>query len=100
LQMWIRRPDGTAQVGLYLVTYDYNPKTRQVARNVKLVSAGGDWANDEGAANLMIDTAKKEAQEWQHQQEEERNNLPSLNQIRGYSPSPSPSPAATLPPAL
>ncbi len=99
LQMWIRRPDGTAQVGLYLVTYDYNPKTQQVARNVKLVSAGGSWANDEGAANVMIDTAKKEAEEWQRQQEEERNNLPSLNQIRGYSPSPSPSPAATLPPA-
>ncbi len=98
LQMWIRRPDGTAQVSLYLVTYDYNPKTRQVARNVKLVSTGGDWANDEGAANVMIDTAKKEAEEWQRQQEQERNSLPSLNQIRGYSPSPSPSPAATLPP--
>lgn len=100
LQMWIRRPDGTAQVGLFRVTYDYDPKTQRVTRGITLISAGGNWANEEGAANVMIDTAKKEAEEAQHAQEEQRKNLPSLNQIRGYSPSPSPSPAATLPPAL
>ncbi len=93
LQMWIRRPDGTAQVGLFRVTYDYDPKTQRVTRSVSIISAGGSWANDEGAANVMIDTAKKEAEEAQ------KEKLPSLNQIRGFSPSPSPTPAATLPPA-
>ncbi|MBV8530815.1 MAG: hypothetical protein JO104_05815, partial [Candidatus Eremiobacteraeota bacterium] len=34
LQMWIRHPDGTAQVGLYRVTYDYNPKTQNITRRV------------------------------------------------------------------
>lgn len=98
LQMWIRRADGTAQVGLYRVTYDYDPKTQKVTRGISIISTGGSWANEEGAANVMIDTAKKEAEEAQHEQEETKKNLPSLNQIRGYSPSPSPSPAATLPP--
>lgn len=100
LQMWIRRSDGTAQVGLFRVTYDYDPKTQKVSRGITLISAGGNWANDEGAANVMIDTAKKEAEEAQRAQEEQKKNLPSLNQIRGFSPGPSPTPAATLPPAL
>jgi hypothetical protein len=104
LQMWIRRPDGTAQVGLYRVTYDYNPKTTQVTRRISLVSAGGSWANSEGAANVMIGIAHKQALEAQKQaieeqkKQQERNaKLPSLNQIRGVSPTPSSKPP-TLPP--
>ncbi len=103
-QMWIRRPDGTAQVGLYRVTYDYNPKTTMVSRHVALISAGGSWANDPGAATVMIDLAHKQALEqakqWQEQQkkqQEQNSKLPSLNQIRGVHPSPSPK-TATLPP--
>jgi hypothetical protein len=91
-QMWIRRPDGTAQVGLFKVTYDYDPKTHDIARHVSIVSKGGDWANEEGAANRMIDTAKEEAKEFFKQREEESKKLPSLDQIIGASPSPSPSP--------
>ena len=45
LQMWIRKPDGSAEVGLYRVTYDYNPKNQQVTRRVALVSLGGNWGN-------------------------------------------------------
>ncbi len=49
------------QVGLYRITYDYNPKTKDVTRHVALISAGGNWANDPGAANVMVEMAKKQA---------------------------------------
>jgi len=101
LQMWIRRPDGTAQVGLYRVSYDYNPKTAKVLRRVSLISAGGSWADEPGAANVMMEMAKKQAeaaeQAEQKAQEQRNSSLPSLNQIRGVS-TPKPTPAATLPP--
>ena len=54
LQMWIRHPDGTATVGLYRVTYNYDPRTKHIARSIKLLSAGGNWANAQGAANQMM----------------------------------------------
>ncbi len=105
LQMWIRRPDGTAQVGLYRVTYDYDPKTKNVTRRIALISAGGSWANDEGAANVMVQMERKQAAaaaETQRKEQEEFNKkLPSLNEIRGIptpKPSPKPTRAATLPP--
>ena len=98
LQMWIRKPDGTATVGLYRVTYDYDPKTQKVARRVSLISAGGTWGNDEGAANVMMDTARKQALEMEHKSQQQNAKLPSLNDIRGGSPTPKPLPAATLPP--
>jgi hypothetical protein len=89
---------------LYRITYDYNPKTQNVARRVSIISAGGSWANDEGAANVMVDMARKQAaaaaksQQRAQQLEQQRNqNLPSLNQIRGV-PTPKPTQAATLPP--
>ncbi len=109
LQMWIRRPDGTATVGLYRVTYDYNPKTKGVTRHVAIVSAGGNWGNDPGAANVMIEMAKKQAAEAEaaaiarqrKAQQEQNAKLPSLNQIRGLqTPTPKPSPLITLPPRV
>ncbi|HTX58959.1 MAG TPA: hypothetical protein VMH02_04715 [Verrucomicrobiae bacterium] len=96
LQMWIRHPDGSAEVGLYKVTYDYDPKTKQVKRIPSLISAGGAWGDQEGAANQMIDLARKEAQEHQKQVQAQDKSLPSLQQIRGESPSPSPSPQPTI----
>lgn len=92
LQMWIRHPDGSAEVGLYKVTYDYDPKTKKVTRMPSLLTAGGTWGNEEGAATQMIDLAQKEYNEHQKQQAEQNKNMPSLQQIRGQSPSPSPSP--------
>lgn len=91
LQMWIRHPDGTAETGLYKVTYDYNPKTHKVRRGVSLVRAGGDWGNEKGAATEMIETANREAQEAAAKQRQQNsgNFLPPLNTIIG-SPSPSP----------
>ncbi|MFY9719368.1 MAG: hypothetical protein WAK16_06960, partial [Candidatus Cybelea sp.] len=98
LQMWIRHPNGTAQVGLYRVTYDYDPKTQEVTRRVALISAGGSWGNEPGAATVMINLAKKEAEEAQHHAAEQNAKLPSLNEIRGATPSPKPTAASTLPP--
>ncbi|MBV8490258.1 MAG: hypothetical protein JO199_06995 [Candidatus Eremiobacteraeota bacterium] len=99
LQMWIRHQDGTATVGLFKVTYDYDPATQKVARNVTLISAGGTWGDEEGAANKMIDDAKKQAAADAASQAEAeakaRKNLPSLNQITGQ-PTPKPSPTPTL----
>lgn len=98
LQMWIRRPDGSAEVGLYRVSYDYDPKTHGVTRRIALVSAGGNWGDAEGAANVMIENARKQAIEDRQREEEENAKLPSLNQIRGGSPSPKPTAQITLPP--
>jgi hypothetical protein len=92
LQMWIRRPDGTAIVGLYRVSYDYTPSNHHVARHVALMSRGGSWANSEGAANVMMDTAKKEAAE-ARKHPQSNGKLPALNQITGKkTPTPSPVP--------
>jgi hypothetical protein len=105
LQMWIRHPDGTATVGLYRVTYDYNPKNKTVTRHVAIISEGGNWGDDPGAANVMINMAKRQAAEAEaeyeaHQrkvQQQQNSQLPSLNQIRG-APTPKPSALITLPP--
>jgi len=86
LQMWIRHPDGSAEVGVYKVTYDYDPKTHNVKRNVAIVSRGGDWANKPGAATDMMDKAEAEARAWAEKQKLENKSLPDLNQI--VSPSP------------
>jgi hypothetical protein len=108
LQMWIRKchMQGksqicTADVGLYRVTYDYDPKTGNVTRRVAIISKGGNWANSPGAANVMMEMFRKQAEaaeQAEHKQQQEQNSkLPSLNEIRGNS-TPKPTPAPTLPP--
>lgn len=87
LQMWIRHPDGTAQVGLYRVTYDYDPKTHGIRRGVALVKAGGTWGDKEGAADQMMSIFKKNESKGAT-----RPNLPSLNAITGASSTPTPKP--------
>lgn len=97
LQMWIRKPDGTATVGLYRVTYDYDPKTLKVTRHVALISEGGSWGDQPGAATVMMEMAKKQAAAAQKKAADQNTKLPSLNEIRGV-PTPSPTHNATLPP--
>lgn len=80
LQMWIRHPDGTAQVGLYRVWYDYNPKTRKVKRSIALLKPGGDWGNQQGAATQMIQTANREARD---EAKRAGKSLPPLESIVG-----------------
>jgi hypothetical protein len=96
LQMWIRHPDGTAETGLYRVSYHYDPKTQKVSRSIELLKDGGSWANAEGAANRMMDIATREAkaahEKQQGQQQQQNEHLPSLEQIIGPSASPKPSP--------
>lgn len=60
LQMWIRKPNGSATVGMYRVTYNYSPKTKHISRNIKLMYAGGSWGSDRGAALEMLDKAAAE----------------------------------------
>ena len=101
MQMWIRHPDGTAETGTYSVTYDYNPKTHNVARVPALMKAGGDWANKPGAATLIIQDARRQQQAIEAQlqaeqvQKEKANakNLPDINAaVRRAVSSPSASP--------
>ncbi len=92
LQMWIRHPDGTAEVGLYRVTYDFDPHTKKVRREVAIVQRGGSWGNDPGAATEMIDTANREYKEavkaQQQKQQAENKSLPPLDTIVGPTTSP------------
>ncbi len=90
LQMWIRHPDGSAEVGLYRVSYDYNPKTQKISRNIAIVSRGGNWGNEPGAATVMMDTAQREYDQAQQQQQSMQKNLPPLETIIGATPSPTP----------
>jgi hypothetical protein len=53
LQVFIRRPDGTALAGVYLLTYDYNPRTKQVTRHVALVQPGGVNPDALGAVDVL-----------------------------------------------
>ena len=107
LQMWIRKchtagnsTTCTAEVGLYRVTYDYDPKTTNVTRHVAIISHGGSWANEPGAATVMMDMYRKQAEAAaaaERKQQEQVNKLPSLNEIRG-SATPKPTHPPTLPP--
>lgn len=92
LQMWIRKPDGTADVGTFRVSFDYDPKTKKVSRNIALVSLGGNWGDQEGAASTMMESAQKQLEEAVKKQQQQNQSLPSLNEIRGKSPAPSASP--------
>jgi hypothetical protein len=101
MQMWIRRPDGSAQTGLYRVTYDYNPRTRDVARVPSLVRSGGNWANKPGAATLIIQDARRQVQkaearlraEQEQQRKQGAQNLPDINAaVKRSMASPTPHP--------
>lgn len=85
LQMWIRHADGSAEVGLYKVTYDYDPKTTMVHRGVDILSRGGKWANDTGAADDMMQKAEQERRE---QDAAAGKALPPLQNIVGATPTP------------
>ncbi|HTJ26683.1 MAG TPA: hypothetical protein VMA36_11035 [Candidatus Limnocylindria bacterium] len=60
LQSYIRTPDGRAISGLYRLTYDYDPQTQRVRRDVSLVRVGGVDPNAEGAAIQMMKLAAKQ----------------------------------------
>lgn len=59
LQAFIRTPDGHVVVGTYRLTYDYDPKTTLVKRDVALVKAGGVNPDAKGAADDMMEIARR-----------------------------------------
>ncbi len=82
LQMWIRKPDGHAIVGVYRVMYDYNPRTQKVHRGVALLSRGGNWGDYKGAVTDMLEIdARNRAQ---------HRGLPGLDKILRATPTPKP----------
>lgn len=58
LQAFIRRPNGTAVAGVYKLTYDYSPKTKDVRRDVQLVHAGGVDPNAKGYVTVELSKSK------------------------------------------
>ena len=91
LQMWIRHADGRSEVGLFRVTFDYDPRTKAVNRNFTLVKPGGNWGDKAGAATTMINDADAQTRAWEKFQAEQNKNLPSYEQILGR-PTPSTKP--------
>lgn len=61
LQAYIRTPDDKAVSGSYRLTYDYNPKTARIHRDVALLKSGGVDPNAQGAALQMIEDVRKHA---------------------------------------
>ena len=62
LQMWIRHPDGSAEVGLYRVNYDYDPqdeKNQPPYRN-SWCSRAAIGATRRAPPTVMMETAKRE----------------------------------------
>jgi hypothetical protein len=86
LQMWIRHPDGTAEVGLYRVSYDYNPANHSVHRAVALLKSGGTWGDKQGAATQMME------QDAKHAAAMRGDNLPSIDK---FFSTPRPKPTAS-----
>jgi hypothetical protein len=61
LQAFIRTPDGNVVLGSYRLTYDYDPKTQRIHRDVALVKQGGVDPNRKGAAAEMSEIAHRNA---------------------------------------
>jgi hypothetical protein len=101
LQMWIRHPDGSADVGTFRVTYDYDPRTHNIRRTFALISRGGAWAHSPGAATKMIELAQRETRDAYHRMLEQQkkrdaqaaSHLPDINAaVKRAMSSPKPSP--------
>jgi hypothetical protein len=83
LQAFIRTPDGKAIAGTYRLTYDYNPRTKNVHRGVELIKMGGVNPNAEGAVN--VEAAKLRAEQHQVQAAAaEASALPDLHHLTSH----------------
>jgi hypothetical protein len=95
LQAFVRRPDGTAVAGVYKLTYDYSPKTKDVRRNVQLVRAGGVDPNAKGYVTVELSKVKAEPGATPDPLQEAKkattaganSNLPDFNKIVSRQPS-------------
>lgn len=94
LQAFIRTPDGHVILGTYRLTYDFDPKTARVRRDVTLVRQGGVNGDAQGAALDLMSKAHP------HTPPPNRapgsassidpRSLPDLNRISPPTSSPSP----------
>ncbi len=91
LQAFIRTPDGKAIPGTYRLTYDYNPKTTRIHRDVALVKAGGVDVNAEGAVYEMMDDVQKRAKA------AKAAHTPAPERTAAVTPGPQPSGTVHLP---
>jgi hypothetical protein len=66
LQAFIRTSDGHVVLGTYRLTYDYDPKTLRVRRDVALVKRGGVDPNAQGAVLEMMAVARRSASRTAH----------------------------------
>jgi hypothetical protein len=57
LQSFIRTPDGHVVLGTYRLTYDFDPKTARVRRDVSLLHQGGVNPDAKGAALVLMEKA-------------------------------------------
>lgn len=57
LQAFIRTPEGRVVVGSYRLSYDFDPKTARVHRDVELLKRGGVDPDAKGAAQDMLSKA-------------------------------------------
>ncbi len=85
LQAFIRTPDGRAVPGVYRLTYDYNPKTARVLRDVAIIHPGGVNPDAKGAAIDMISHVHPHAAPTPIP----GSKLPDLNSVIHASPKPS-----------
>ena len=78
LQAFIRTADNRVIIGTYRLTYDYDPKTLRVHRDVALLKTGGVNPNAKGAAAEMTEIAGRNR---------DRTPPPGLNVTPGPVPS-------------
>jgi hypothetical protein len=90
LQAFIRTPDGHVVLGVYRLTYDFDPKTARVRRDVSLVQQGGVNPDAQGAAIDLMNKAQAQSAAPGPAASIDPRSLPELNGIITPTPSPSP----------
>ncbi len=90
LQTYIRTPDGHVVLGTYRLTYDFNPKTSRVRRDVVLVSQGGVDADAVGAVNGLLDKVHRAAPAALDPRSIDPRSLPDLGGLTPPTPTPQP----------
>ncbi len=91
LQTFIRTPDGHVVLGVYRLTYDYDPKTERVRRDVSLVHQGGVNPDAKGAAASLMQAAQRQPTPAPHPLASvDPRNLPELKSVIEPTPEPSP----------
>ncbi len=94
LQAFIRTPDGHVVLGTYRLSYDFDPKTARVRRDVRLLHQGGVDPDAKGAVTDMLDRAHTNAAPpiAPGASTIDPRDLPDLDRISPPTPTAAPSP--------